>query len=53
MHYVPIWQCFDLTTFVDFFSSFVKMSNVESINLSLKIDEKTIDITYEGWTEIH
>lgn len=29
MHYVPIWQCFDLTTFVNFFSSFVKMSNVE------------------------
>jgi len=45
---VLIWQ-----TFVNLFSGFVKMSNVESINLSFKIDEKAIDVTYEGWIEIH
>jgi hypothetical protein len=42
-----------LTTFVDLFSGFAKISNVESINLSLKIDEKTIDVTYKCWIEIH
>jgi len=29
------------------------MSNFKSINLSFKIDGKAIDVTYEGWIEIH
>jgi hypothetical protein len=29
------------------------MSNNESINLSIKIDGKAIDFTYEAWIEIH
>jgi len=29
------------------------MSNIESINLSIKIDGKAIDVTYKGWIEIH
>jgi hypothetical protein len=29
------------------------MSNIESINLSIKIDGKAIDVTYKGWTKIH
>jgi hypothetical protein len=29
------------------------MSNIESITLSIKIDGKAIEITYEGWIEIH
>jgi hypothetical protein len=29
------------------------MSNIESISLSIKIDGKAIDVTYEGWTKIH
>jgi hypothetical protein len=29
------------------------MSNIESINLSIKIDGKAIDVTYKAWTEIH
>jgi hypothetical protein len=36
-----------------FFSGFIKMSNSKSINLSVKIDRKEIDVTYEGWTKIH
>jgi hypothetical protein len=28
------------------------MSNIESINLSIKIDGKAIDVTYKGWTKI-
>jgi hypothetical protein len=48
MHYVAIGQCFDLTTFVDFFSSFANMSNIKSIAPSIKIDGKAIDVTYEG-----
>jgi hypothetical protein len=36
-----------------FFSGFIKISNSKSINLSIKIDEKAIDVTYEGWVEIH
>jgi hypothetical protein len=29
------------------------MSNIESINLSIKIDGKAINVTYKGWTKIH
>jgi hypothetical protein len=29
------------------------MSNIESINLSIKIDGKAIDVTYKGWTKIN
>jgi hypothetical protein len=29
------------------------MSNIESINLSIKNDGKAIDVIYKGWTEIH
>jgi hypothetical protein len=29
------------------------MSNIESINLSIKNDGKAIDVTYKGWTKIH
>ncbi len=44
---VLIWQLLLI------FSGFAKMSNIESINLSIKIDGKAIDVTYKGWTEIH
>jgi hypothetical protein len=27
------------------------MSNIESINISIKIDGKAIDVTYKTWTE--
>ncbi len=36
-----------------FFLGFAKMSNIESINLSIKIGEKAIDVIYEGWTKIY
>jgi len=52
MHYVTIWQCRNLITFADFFSGFAKMSNIESITLSFKIDGKAIEVTYEGWTKV-
>jgi len=29
------------------------MSNIKSIALSIKIDGKAIDVTYEGWAKIH
>jgi hypothetical protein len=29
------------------------MSNIESIKLSIKIDEKAIDVIYEGWIKIY
>jgi len=29
------------------------MSNIESINLSIKIDENAFDVIYEGWTKIY
>jgi hypothetical protein len=29
------------------------MSIIESINISIKINGKVIDVTYEGWIEIH
>jgi uncharacterized protein YfkK (UPF0435 family) len=29
------------------------MSNIELINLSIKIDEKAIDVNYEDWTKIY
>jgi hypothetical protein len=29
------------------------MSNIESINISIKIDGKAIGVTYEGWIKIH
>jgi hypothetical protein len=29
------------------------MSNLESINISIKINGKVIDVTFEGWIEIH
>jgi hypothetical protein len=29
------------------------MSNIESINLSIKIDGKAIGVAYEGWIKIH
>jgi hypothetical protein len=29
------------------------MSNIESINISIKINGKAIGVTYEGWIKIH
>jgi hypothetical protein len=37
-----------LKTFVDLFSSFAKMSNIESITFFIKIDGKAFEVTYEG-----
>jgi len=50
LHNVTIWQCID-NKFCWFCLGFIKMSNIESINISIKIHGKAIDVTYKTWTK--